>query len=307
MIVFLDKNIHPAAAELLKKAADVVDNLDNIEEIDGMVVRAVAVNRDMIERATNLKVIGRHGVGYDNVDIEAAREHHVRVLNTPTANADSVAELIVARFLEMSRNLYQANIGLREGRFKKGAPAEMVGTQVSGKTLGLIGVGNIAQRAANMMKAAFHVNVVGYDPFVSAEEFERRGIAKCDTLEDMLEIADLVNISVHRTPETENMISGSVFDHFKPNAIFVNASRGKIVNEDDLYEALVAGKLRAAAFDVFAKEPCPADSKLLTLENFSATPHIGGNTEEALYNTGMTIVENVLNVLEGRPAAGIVV
>ena len=117
----------------------------------------------------------------------------------------------------------------------------------------------------------------------------------------------MVNINVHLTPETTNMISGDLFNHFKPNAIFVNTARGKIVNEDDLYDALASGKLAGAAFDVFANEPLPKDSKLLTLENFSATPHIGGNTEEALYRTGMTVVENVINVIEGKPAEGIVV
>ncbi len=307
MIVYLNDNIHPEAVALLKSSAEVVSDFDRIREIDGMVVRATPVPRSIIEQAVNLKVIGRHGVGYDKVDIEAAREHHVRVLNAPTANANSVAELIVARFLEMSRDLYRGNVGLREGRFPKSSPPDMVGTEVTGKTLGLIGIGHIPQLVAAMMKAAFHVHVIGYDPYVSAEEFRRRGIVKYDRLEQMLEAADLVSISVHRTAATQNMINASTFDHFRPGAIFVNTSRGGIVDEDALYDALTAKKLRAAAFDVFAKEPCPPDSKLLTLENFSATPHIGGNTEEALYNTGMTIVKNVLNVLHGLPAEGIVV
>jgi len=307
MIVFLDQKIHPDAGAYLREHAEVVEDLSRIGEIDGMVVRALHVPRELMEQAEKLKVVGRHGIGYEHVDIQAARERGIRVLNTPTANANSVAELIVASFLALSRNLYSGNVGLRQGRFAKSAPLELIGTEVTGKTLGLIGVGNIPQLVAGMMRAAFHVRVIGYDPFVSREEFQRRGIEKYETLEEMLENADLVNISVHRTPQTENMISGEIFDHFRPNALFVNASRGMIVNEDDLYNALTSGKLRAAASDVFAKEPCPASHKLLTLENFSATPHLGANTEEALYNVGMTIVKNVLNVLEGRPAEGIVV
>ena len=137
----------------------------------------------------------------------------------------------------------------------------------------------------------------------------RRGIEKVDTLEALLEQSDLVTISVHLNPQTENMIHGDLFDHFKPSAIFVNTSRGKVVNENDLYEALKAGKLRGAAFDVFATDPAPLpkDSPLLTLDNFSATPHIGGNTQEALYRTGMAVVQNVLDVLDGKPVSSMIV
>ena len=130
-----------------------------------------------------------------------------------------------------------------------------------------------------------------------------------DTLEALLEQSDLVTISVHLNPQTENMIHGDLFDHFKPSAIFVNTSRGKVVNENDLYEALKAGKLRGAAFDVFATDPAPLpkDSPLLTLDNFSATPHIGGNTQEALYRTGMAVVQNVLDVLDGKPVSSMII
>lgn len=307
MKIYLSEFIHPAAVERLRSVATVESTFDHIEELDGIIVRGVKVPRDIIERAVNLKVVGRHGVGYETVDIEAAREHGVRVLNAPHANALSVAELIVARFLEMSRDLYKANAKLRRGEFTRIAPPELLGSEISGKTLGLIGMGNIPQLVAKMLRAAFHVEAYGYDPFVSPEEAERRGIHKVDTIHELLERSDLVSINVHLTPETTNLISGDVFDHFKPGAIFVNTARGKIVNEEDLYDALVSGKLRGAAFDVFADEPLPKDSKLLTLENFSATPHIGGNTEEALYRTGMAVVENVIRVIEGKPAEGIIV
>lgn len=307
MRVYLSEFIHPAAVERLKSVATVETTFDDIASLDGMVVRGVRVTREIIEQAKNLKVIGRHGVGFETVDLEAAKEHGIRVLNAPHANATSVAELIVGRFLEMSRQLYKANAKLRRGEFTRIAPPDLQGMEVTGKTLGLIGMGNIPQIVARMMKAAFQVQVYGYDPFVSTEEAERRGIHKVDQLEELLEMSDLVSINVHLTPETTNMIHGDLFNHFKPNAIFVNTARGKIVNEDDLYDALVAGKLGSAAFDVFANEPLPKDSKLLTLESFSATPHIGGNTQEALYRTGMTVVENVINVIEGKPAEGIVV
>ena len=176
MKVYLSEYIHPAAVEHLKSHAEIVDNFDHPGELDGMVVRGVKVTREMIERATNLKVVGRHGVGFEGVDIDAAKAHGVHVVNAPLANATSVAELIVARFLEMSRDLYRANVGMRQGAFTRIAPPEMQGTEVTGKTLGLIGMGNIPQMVAHMMTAAFGVKVVGYDPFVPAEEAIRRGI-----------------------------------------------------------------------------------------------------------------------------------
>ena len=307
MKVFLNEFIHPAAVEYLRENAEIVSDEARLSEVDGILVRGKHVTRDVIAQAPNLKVVGRHGVGYDGVDIEACRERGIHVVNAPRANVRSVAELIVARFLEMSRGLYAANEGLRQGVFTRIAPPELVGSEVTGKTLGLIGMGNIPRTVAEMMESAFQVKVCGYDPFISREDAEKYGIEKVDTLEELLERSDLVSINVHLTKETENMISGPLFDHFKPNAIFVNTARGHIVNEDDLYDALVAGKLKAAAFDVFADEPLPKDSRLLTLKNFSATPHIGGNTEEALYRTGMAVVKNVLAVLTGNTPESMVI
>ncbi|PNV60456.1 3-phosphoglycerate dehydrogenase [Clostridium sp. chh4-2] len=307
MNIYLSEFIHTAAVKRLESAANVISDFNHPEELDGMIVRGVKVTREMMEKATNLKVIARHGAGFDTIDLEAAKELGIRVLNAPGANTVSVAEMIVARFLEMSRDLYRANSKLRKGEFTRIAPPDMLGTEVSEKTLGLIGMGKIHQCAADMMKAAFHVDVVGYDPFVSSEEAEKCGMKKLDTIEEVLECSDLVSISVMLNAETENMIHGELFNHFKKNVIFVNTARGKIVNEDDLYEALKDGKLRAAAFDVFSSEPLSKDSKLLTLDNFSATPHIGGNTEEALYRTGMAVVENTIRVIEGKEAAGLVV
>ncbi len=307
MKVYLGSQFHPDAVKWLHSVATVVDNFDQIEELDGIIIRAGGITRDMFERGKNLKAVGRHGVGYDTIDLKAAKEHNVRVLNVPFGNSNSVAEMIVARFMEMSRNLYKANQMLRHGDVTRIAPPELQGTEISGKVLGLIGMGNIAQRAAKMMKKAFSVDVCGYDPFVDVAEASRRGIRKVDTIEELLEQSDLVNISVALTPETKHMISGDIFNHFKPDAILVNTARGGIVDEEDLYQALVTGKLRAAAFDVFEHEPLAVDSKLLGLDNFSATPHIGGTTAEAVKRTSMAICENVVKVIKGEPAEGIVV
>ena len=221
MTVFLDKNIYAPAGGYLAEHADVVTDFEHPEKLDAIIGRARPITRELIEQCPNLKVIARHGVGVDSVDVECATQRRIAVINAPTSNADSVAELVVALFLMLSRMLYEANVKSREGSFEKKAPANFRGLEMNGKVFGQIGMGNIAQRVARIMHNGFGCKVLGYDPFISAE--------------------------------------------------------------DALYDCLVSGQLRGAACDTFADgEPVSPDHKLLTLRNFSATPHLGGNTEEAL-------------------------
>ena len=300
MVVYLSEYIDPAAEALLRANAEVVDNFDHIEEIDAIILRNIPVTAEMMDRAKKLKVIGTHGVGVNTIDVDAARERGIRVVYTPTANADSVAEMTVALFMALERGIVEANMNCRRSAYDKIGPKSLIGTEIAGKTLGQIGMGNIAQRVAAILKNGFHCRILGYDPFVSAEEAEKRGFIKVDSLEEMLEQSDLVNINVPLVKSTERMISGDVFNHFKPTAVFVNAARGAVIDETDLYNALVAGKLKAAACDTFVNEPPKADNPLLSLENFSATPHIGGNTQESLERTGREVVEQTLAVLAGK-------
>ena len=221
MTVFLDKNIYAPAGGYLAEHADVVTDFEHPEKLDAIICRARPITRELIEQCPNLKVIARHGVGVDSVDVECATQRRIAVINAPTSNADSVAELVVALFLMLSRMLYEANVKSREGSFEKKAPANFRGLEMNGKVFGQIGMGNIAQRVARIMHNGFGCKVLGYDPFISAE--------------------------------------------------------------DALYDCLVSGQLRGAACDTFADgEPVSPDHKLLTLRNFSATPHLGGKTEEAL-------------------------
>ena len=300
MVVYLSEYIDPAAEALLRANAEVVDNFDHIEEIDAIILRNIPVTAEMMDRAKKLKVIGKHGVGVNTIDVDAARERGIRVVYTPTANADSVAEMTVALFMALERGIVEANMNCRRSAYDKIGPKSLIGTEIAGKTLGQIGMGNIAQRVAAILKNGFHCRILGYDPFVSAEEAEKRGFIKVDSLEEMLEQSDLVNINVPLVKSTERMISGDVFNHFKPTAVFVNAARGAVIDETDLYNALVAGKLKAAACDTFVNEPPKADNPLLSLENFSATPHIGGNTQESLERTGREVVTETLAVLAGK-------
>lgn len=300
MTVYLSEYIYPEAVKKLKEHATVVDNFDRIEEIDAIILRNIPVTTEMMERAKKLKVIAKHGIGVNTIDVKAAKERGIQVIYTPTANADSVAEMTVGLFLTLERRIYEANVKCRRSEFTSIGPSNFLGTEIMGKTFGQIGMGNIAQRVAHIMSAGFGTKVLGYDPFISAEEAAKRGFEKVETLEELLERSDLVNINVPLVKSTENMISGKLFDHFKPGAVFVNAARGAVINEDDLYNALVSGKLKAAACDTFVNEPPTAENKLLSLPNFSATPHLGGNTEEALRKAGTEVVEETLNVLAGK-------
>jgi len=300
MLVFLNGYIYPPAVELLKEHAEVVDNWDRIKEIDAIIVRGTKITADIINRATNLKVIAKHGIGVDSIDVEAATLRGIPVINTPLSNADSVAELTVGLFLMLERRLYEANVKSREGSFKKKAPADFLGNELNGKTFGQIGMGNIAQRVAYIMGTGFHCRVLGYDPFINADEARERGFEKVETIEKLLEQSDLVNINVPLTKNTKNLVSREVMLHFKPSAVFVNAARGEVIDEDALYDALVEGRLRGAACDTFVEEPMRPDNKLLTLRNFSATPHLGGNTEECLQKTGLQVVRDTLDVLSGN-------
>lgn len=301
MTVFLDKNIYTPAGEYLAKYADVVTDFEHPEKIDAIICRARKIPSELIERCPNLKVIARHGVGVDNVDVACATQHKIAVINTPTSNADSVAELVVALFLMLSRKLYEANVKSREGSFQKKAPADFQGVELNGKVFGQIGMGNIAQRIAKIMHDGFGCRVLGFDPFISSEEATVRGFEKVDSIEHLLEQCDYVNVNVPLVSSTKNMLSREIMSHFKQGAIFVNAARGGVADEDALYDCLISGQLRAAACDTFADgEPVAPNHKLLTLRNFSATPHLGGNTEEALQKTGMQIVKDTLSYLNGQ-------
>lgn len=297
--VYLSEHIHPEALRLLQENAVIIDNFNDIEQLDAILLRNVNVSRAMMQRAKNLKVIGKHGVGCDTIDLSTARDLGIKVVYTPTCNTNSVAEMIVGMILCSARHLIYANSQVRRSAVTKIAPVDMTGVEISGKIIGLIGLGNVSRRLSEIMRGGFSMKVVGYDPYVDARQAEVYGITKMETIEDVAAVADIVNISVPLTDKTKNLISGEVFSKFKSSAILVNASRGGIVNEDDLYEALLSKKIYGAASDVFANEPPDASNKLLSLANFCATPHIGGNTEECLYRTGMEIVQQILNVLDG--------
>lgn len=300
MRIYLSEFIHPDAAARLRQHAEIVATWDQIETIDAIIIRNAEVTRDIISRAKDLKVIGKHGVGCNTIDLDAAKELGITVLNTPTANTNSVAELIVGLMLAVGRSIPYCDAKTKGEGFSRIAPPEVSGVELAGKTVGLVGMGNIARRTGEILRSGFSVKLVGYDPYCSEEQADSCGIEKYQQLNDMLEVSDYVNISVPLTKATENLISAENFKHFKKNAILINAARGGIVNEDDLYDALKAKVIRGAACDAFVVEPPDGKNRLMSLDNFCATPHIGANTDEALYRMGMEVVDEVLRVLDGK-------
>lgn len=303
MKVYLREYIDPDARAKLAEKVEIVDSWDDVETIDAAIIRTDAVPRDIIERATNLKVIGKHGVGCNTIDLEAAKERGIPVVNTPTANMNAVAELIVGLMLDVARNVSYCDRVTRGEGFSRIAPPEVEGLELTGKTIGLVGMGNIARRVGEIVKGGFGAKLVGYDSYISREQAQAWGIEQYDELEDMLAVADIVNISVPLTPETKDMISAPQIKAMKETAILINAARGGIVNEDALYEALKEKTIRAAACDAFVEEPPNGQNKLMGLDNFVATPHIGADTTESLERMGEQVVELVLDVLAGKKPA----
>jgi len=260
-----------------------------IGEYDALIVRsATKVTADLIAHGKNLKVIGRAGDGLDNVDQEEARKHGITVVNTPHIASASVAELAIGFLLALARNIVSGTETLREGKWLK---EEFMGTEVAGKTLGIIGCGSIG-REVKKLALAMGMNVLTVDICVS-EEFI--------PLDAMLPQADFLSIHVPLNQHTRNLLSTREFDKMKKGVLLVNTSRGGVVDEEALYQALVQGKVKGAALDVFAQEP-PKNNKLLTLSNVIATPHVGAQTFEAQTRTSVQIAKKVIDALEKPPS-----
>ena len=302
MKVFLCESIHPEALSLLQSRAEIIDDWERIGEADAIIDRNLKLPRELLERSKNLKVIAIHGTGSDGIAMEYCEEKDITVLYVPYENAGSVAELIVALSLALLRNLHLADRLVLSSVPLTTAPPELLGSELAGKTLGLIGAGDIALRAARIMRDGFRVKAIGFSPSLTKEKAEKLGIGFCPSIEDVLKEADIVNIGVHLTAETAHLIGEREFSLMKPTAILVNTSRGGVVDEAALYNALTTGEIAAAACDVFESEPPTRENPLVGLHNFLATPHLGANTDEALRRVGMRMVEELFTVLSGGKA-----
>lgn len=260
-----------------------------IEGVDGIIVRSkTKLDKEIIESANNLKVIGRAGTGLDNIDLEAAKEKNIEVLNTPEAVAISVAELTLGLIFACVRNIKKSTLFLKEGKWKK---EELKGMEIYGKTLGIIGLGRIGKEVAKRA-LSLGMKVIFYDPCV--DYFKGTEKVSLDTL---YSLSDIITVHIPLISKTCHLISQDAFSKMKEGAIFINAARGGIVDEEALYEALIKGKLFAAGLDVFEKEPA-IENKLLELPNVVATPHLGAQTKEAQKRVSIQIAEKMVKFLK---------
>lgn len=302
MKIVLSEPIHPDAVAKLAAFGTVVQcgnpaDLD-LSDADAVIVRAARVTRAQLENAPRLKVVGKHGVGVNAIDVACCRERGIPVVFTPTSNSNAVAELALSLMLAAARRL-KGNARLIARGATRITPPELTGLELTGKTLGLVGYGHIGSRVAAMAKAAFHMTVHVYDPYLKDEVLARDGLVRAASVVDLMKAADFVSVHVPLTEETRGLVGAEAFAHAKPTAIVVNTARGGVVDEDALLDALTTGKIFAAASDVFVNEPVAADSPLVALDNFTACLHVGATTEEALRRVGDDVVEDVLTVLRG--------
>lgn len=295
--VYLSDEISPSARARLARRTDLVKTYDHPETLDAIIIRRAYCPRKILARCSRLKIIAMHGVGTDRIDMDAAREFGIPVISVPGEAAQSVAELAVADLLALNRQIKKINIGLCRGRYTRFGDPRFISPEVRGKTLGLIGSGSIARRTAQIMRDGFGVKTLCYNPHRTAEECQSLGFQKVADLPELFHRSDFVSVHATLSPETRGMVNTDVLRASNPNLILVNTSRGEIVNEADLYRALISGQIRGAASDVFAQEPPAPDNPLLSLENFIATCHIGGSTAEAMDRVGNRVVDNVFRAL----------
>lgn len=269
---------------------------EKIKDYDALIVRsATKVTAEVIEAAEKLKVIGRAGVGLDNVDLPAATKKGIIVMNTPGGNTISTAEHALSLILALSRNIAQANTSTKKGEWKR---SKFMGVELYGKALGVVGFGRIGKEVAKRA-LSFGMRVLAYDPFLSREVAESIGVEMVE-LKALLQQADYITVHTPLTDETKHMISVEAFALMKQGVRVVNCARGGIIDEAALAEAVKNGKVAGAALDVFEKEPLSAESELLNLDNVILTPHLGASTEEAQLNVAVEVAEIVRDALLGK-------
>ena len=260
---------------------------------DALIVRSgTRATAEIIDAGTRLRVIGRAGIGVDNIDVEAASKRGIVVMNTPGGNNVTTAEHTITLLLAMARNIPQANASLRGGKWERN---KFTGVEVCGKTLGIIGVGNIGSVVADRAQG-LRMKVIAYDPYLSAEAAARGGI-ELVALDDLYARADFISVHTPLTAETRGLVGAAAFAKMKKTVRIVNCARGGIVDEAALAEAIRSGRVAAAALDVYVEEPPPKDHPLLSLDAVVTTPHLGASTDEAQINVAIAIAEQVVDFL----------
>jgi D-3-phosphoglycerate dehydrogenase len=302
-VVLIAEELSPATIDALGSdvevrycnGADPTDLLAAVPEAVAVLVRsATHVDAQVIAAAANLRVIARAGVGLDNVDVRAATQAGVMVVNAPTSTVVSAAELSIALLLAAARNVVPANLALRNGEWTR---SRFTGVELFDKTVGVLGLGRIGVLVAQRL-AGFGMRVLAYDPYVQAGRAAQAGV-RLVGLDDLLAESDFLTVHLPKTGETTGLIGDQQLHKVRPGLVLVNASRGGIVDEQALYDALVEGRVAAAGLDVYAEEPC-TDSPLFGLDQVVATPHLGASTEEAQEKAGLAVARSVRLALAGE-------
>jgi D-3-phosphoglycerate dehydrogenase len=305
--VLLPQPIRPKGMELLAREAEVVIAPDRtekstaalIEGFDAVITRTTVIDEEIIGRSERLKVIGRHGAGLDIVGMKSATDHGVCVVNTPGANAQSVAEFAVMMMMSMARQLIPADHSQRvEGRFDQ--RDRFMGMDLHGKTVGIVGLGQVGRRIAKICRDGFDMEVLGFDPFVTREELAAIGVKRMETVDELLGISDFVSLNCPLTPEVERLINRERIGLMKPTAFLINCARGPVIDEPSLIWALETGRIAGAAVDVFHEEPPRPDNPLFKLPGLIATPHIAAFSHDSMDVMSVTVAEDVLRVLRGE-------
>jgi D-3-phosphoglycerate dehydrogenase / 2-oxoglutarate reductase len=302
-VVLIAEELSPATVEALGPDFEIrsVDGADRaallpaLSDVDAILVRsATKVDAEALAAAPRLKVVARAGVGLDNVDVKAATQSGVMVVNAPTSNIVSAAELAVALMLAAARHVAPANAALKNGEWKR---SRYTGIELYEKTVGIVGLGRIGVLVAQRL-SAFGMKVIAYDPYVQAGRAAQMGV-RLVGLDELLEQSDFMSVHLPKTPETVGLIGDDELARVRPHLVLVNAARGGIVDEHALYVALKEGRVAAAGLDVFASEPC-TDSPLFEFENVVATPHLGASTDEAQEKAGIAVARSVRLALSGE-------
>lgn len=275
--------------------------MEALQDADGLIVRSgTRVTREVLAGAPRLRVIGRAGVGVDNIDLEACTERGIFVVNVADGNSVAVAEHAFALMLSLLRRVVAAHQSLAAGKWER---SRFVGEELRGKTLGLVGFGRVGSEVARRA-LVFGMKVLGFDPYVTASRFQAMGVQQME-LPELLANADIVSLHIPRTPETRHIIDAQALATMKPGSYIINCARGGLIDEEALAKALQEGRLAGAALDVFETEP-PGQHPLAELPNVVLTPHLGGSTQQALNYIAASVADQVIRLLRGEPARGVV-
>jgi D-3-phosphoglycerate dehydrogenase len=272
--------------------------LKEIDKYDALMVRSrTKAITEVVEKGAkgNLKVIGRAGIGVDNIDIQTAGKLGIPVVNSPTGATASVAELAIGHMLALSRHIARADITMKKGEWAK---KQLKGFELDGKTLGLIGTGNIGKYTAKLAQC-FGMKVIGYDPFISKEDMAKDNINKIEKLDNLMEKSDYISLHLPHIQATHHIVNKEMLEKMKPGAYLINCARGGTVDEKALYDALKEGRIAGAALDVYESEP-PEKSPLFELDNVVLTPHLGASTKEGQIKAGTVCAEQINKVLTGK-------